>query len=152
MLCNFSVRTQKHFLKTFFKKFAYKKLKKPPQKFAYLWQLKAFFLSSTDCPKQPRISFPCNEFFYTTISCRIFVSNPNILEFMNENNNFIFQTFNSAWPLIKQKKKSHWNSRPMKVKSQIKEKRLLRNPLIFQSPMAGGIFFNSCTQLYPIIG
>jgi hypothetical protein len=36
--------------------FAHKKLKKPPQKAAYLWQFGFFFLCSPACPKQPRPS------------------------------------------------------------------------------------------------
>ena len=48
--------------------FAHKKLKKPPEKVAYLWQLGGFFLCSPDCPKQPRTSFPFHKFFYTTSS------------------------------------------------------------------------------------
>ena len=51
--------------------FAHKKLKKPPQKVGYLWQLGGFFLCSPDCPKQPRTSFPIYKFFYPTISGRI---------------------------------------------------------------------------------
>ena len=35
--------------------FANKKLKKPPQKVAYLWQWQFFSLYSPDCPKQPKI-------------------------------------------------------------------------------------------------
>ena len=42
-LCNFSVRKQKYFYKNLKKKFDHKKLKKPPQKVAYLWQLGVFF-------------------------------------------------------------------------------------------------------------
>ena len=38
--------------------FAHKKLKKTPQKVAYLWQLGVCFLCSPACPKQPRTSFP----------------------------------------------------------------------------------------------
>ena len=51
----------------------YKKLKKPPQKVAFLWQLGVFFLCILDCPKQPRSSFPLCKFFYQTISGRISV-------------------------------------------------------------------------------
>ena len=47
--------------------FVHKKLKKPPQKVAYLWQLGLFFLCSPVCPKQPRTSFLFNKFFYTFI-------------------------------------------------------------------------------------
>ena len=50
--------------------FAHKKLKKPVQKVAYLWQLGVYFLCSPDCPKQPRTSFPLYE-FSQTISSRI---------------------------------------------------------------------------------
>ena len=46
--------------------FAHKKLKKPPEKVAYLWQLGVFILCSPDCP-----TFLFYKFFYTTISCRI---------------------------------------------------------------------------------
>ena len=53
------------------KKFAHKKLKKLPQKVAYLWQLGVFFLCSPNCPKQPRTSFPFYKFFYTTNSYRV---------------------------------------------------------------------------------
>ena len=52
--------------------FAHKKLKKPPQEVAYLWQLGVvFFLCSPYCPKEPRTSFPFYKLFYTTILCRI---------------------------------------------------------------------------------
>ena len=37
--------------------FSDKKLKKPPQKVAYLWQLGGFFLCSPDCPKQLELHF-----------------------------------------------------------------------------------------------
>ena len=40
------MRTQKYFYKKIKKIFAHKKLKKPPQKVAYLWQLEFFFLSA----------------------------------------------------------------------------------------------------------
>ena len=53
--------------------FGQKKLKKPPQNVAYLWQLEVFFLCSPNCPKQPRTSFPFYKFFYPTISGRISV-------------------------------------------------------------------------------
>ena len=62
------------FKNIFFNIFAHKKLKKPPQKVAYLWQLGGFFLCSPDCPKQPRTSFPLYKFFYPTISSRISAS------------------------------------------------------------------------------
>ena len=55
--------------------FAHKKLKKPPQKVAYSWQLGVFFLCSPACLKQPRTSFPFYKFFYLTISARIFDQN-----------------------------------------------------------------------------
>ena len=42
MLFNFSVRMLKYFLIRLKKKFAHKKLKKPTQKVAYLWQLGGF--------------------------------------------------------------------------------------------------------------
>jgi hypothetical protein len=64
IFCNFSVRMLKYF-------FAHKKLKKPPQKVAYLWQLGVFLICSPDCPKQPRTSFPFYKLFYTTIFARI---------------------------------------------------------------------------------
>jgi hypothetical protein len=57
--------------KEFKKKIAHKKLKKPPQKVVYLWQLGGFFLCSPDCPNKPRNSFPFNKLFYPTISGRI---------------------------------------------------------------------------------
>ena len=74
ILCNFSVRTlgTRVFLKenqNYF--FNLKKLKKLPQKVAYLWQLGFFFLCSPDCPKQPRTSFTFYKFFYSIISGRI---------------------------------------------------------------------------------
>ncbi len=59
------------FKNIFFNFFAHKKLKKPPQKVAYLWQLGVFFLCSPACPKQPRTSFPFYKFFYLTIWCII---------------------------------------------------------------------------------
>ena len=34
---------------------------------------RCFFLCSPDCPKQPRIPFPFQNFFYPSISCRISV-------------------------------------------------------------------------------
>jgi hypothetical protein len=52
------------FLEKFKKKITHKKNKKPPQKVAYLWQLKVFFLCSPICPKQPRTSFPFYKLFY----------------------------------------------------------------------------------------
>ena len=51
--------------------FALKKLKKPPQKVAYLWQLGGFFLCCPDCPKQPRTSFPFYKFFYPIVSVKV---------------------------------------------------------------------------------
>ena len=51
--------------------FALKKLKKPPQKAAYLWQLGVFSLCSPDCPKQPRTSFAFYEFFYPIVSAKV---------------------------------------------------------------------------------
>ena len=71
MLCNFSVRMLKYFLKIKKKIFAHKKLKKPPQKVAYLWQLGGFFLYSPDCRKQPRTSFPFYKFFYPVVSAKV---------------------------------------------------------------------------------
>ena len=47
------------------------KLKKPPQKVAYLWQLGGFFLSSPNCQKQPRTSFPFYKFFYPIVSAKV---------------------------------------------------------------------------------
>ena len=67
LLCNFSMQTLKYF--EFF--FTHKKLKKPPQKVAYLWQLGVFFLCSPACPKQPKTSFLFYKFFYSSILCRI---------------------------------------------------------------------------------
>ena len=46
MLCNFSVRMLKYSLKFFIYFFAHKKLKKPTQKVAYLWQLGVVFFST----------------------------------------------------------------------------------------------------------
>jgi hypothetical protein len=48
------VRTQKYFYKNLKKKIAHKKLKKPPQKVAYLWQLGLFYsaaLPAQNCPE-----------------------------------------------------------------------------------------------------
>jgi hypothetical protein len=56
--------------------FAHIKLKKPTQKVAYFWQLEVLFLCNTDCPKQPRTSFPFFKFFYPTISGRISALDP----------------------------------------------------------------------------
>ena len=58
----------------FFKKikndfFVHKKLKKTPQKVAYLWQLGVFFLCSPDCPKQPRTPF--YKFFHPIVSAKV---------------------------------------------------------------------------------
>ena len=63
---------QKKILKIFF---AHNKLKKPPQKVAYLWQLEFFLLCSPACPKQPRSSFPFYKLFHATISGRISARN-----------------------------------------------------------------------------
>ena len=70
MLCNFSVRMLKYFLENSKKNFAHKKLKRTPQKVAYLWQLEVFFLCSHDCPKQPRLEYPfyIQLFFYDLIT------------------------------------------------------------------------------------
>ena len=62
--------------KIYFKKFKkkifdHKKLKKTPQKVAYLWQLGGFFLCSPDCPKQPGTSFPFYKFFYPIVSAEV---------------------------------------------------------------------------------
>ena len=54
--------------------FANKKLKKTPQKVAYLWQLGGFFLCSPDCPKQPRSSFPFYKFLYSIVSAKVSAS------------------------------------------------------------------------------
>ena len=51
--CFFNFCVQKNF-ELFFD---LENIKKPPQKVPYLWQLGGFFLSSPDCPKQPRTSF-----------------------------------------------------------------------------------------------
>ena len=51
--------------------FAHKKLKKPPQKVAYLWQLGGFFLFSPDCPKQLRTSFSFYKLFYPIVSAKV---------------------------------------------------------------------------------
>jgi hypothetical protein len=52
--------------------FAHKKLKKSPQKVAYLWQLGGFFsLYSPDFPKHHKTSFPSYKLFFLTISGRI---------------------------------------------------------------------------------
>jgi hypothetical protein len=51
--------------------FGLKKLKKPAQKVAYLWQLGVFFLCSPDCPKQPRTSFPFYKLFYPIVSAKV---------------------------------------------------------------------------------
>ena len=53
------------------KNFSHKKLKKPSQKVAYLWQLGVFFLCSPDCPKQPRTSVPFYKFFYPIVSAKV---------------------------------------------------------------------------------
>ena len=65
------MRTLQIFYKKKKKNFAHKKLKKTPQKVAYLWQLGGFFLGSPDCPKQPRTSFQFYKLFYPTISGKI---------------------------------------------------------------------------------
>ena len=54
--------------------FCPQKLKKPPQKVAYLWQLGVCFLCSPDCPKQPRTSFQFYKFFYSIVSAKVSVS------------------------------------------------------------------------------
>ena len=51
--------------------FVHKKLKKTPQKVAYLWQLGSFFLCSPDWPKQPRTRFPFYKFFYPIVSAKV---------------------------------------------------------------------------------
>ena len=51
--------------------FALKKLKKPPQKVAYLWQLGGSFLCSPDCTKQPRTSYPFCTLFYPIVSAKV---------------------------------------------------------------------------------
>ena len=51
--------------------FAHEKLKKPPQKVAYLWQLGLLFLCSPDCLKQPRTSIPFYKFFYPIVSAKV---------------------------------------------------------------------------------
>ena len=53
------------------RKFVHKKLKKSPQKVAYLQQLGGFFLCSPDCPKQPRTSYPFYKFFYPILSPKV---------------------------------------------------------------------------------
>ena len=73
---NFSVRTLGYFLKRLKLFFDLENIKKNTPKSCILWQLGVFFLCSTDCPKQPRASFPFYIFFYPSISCRI--SDPNI--------------------------------------------------------------------------
>ena len=70
-LSNFSVRTLQCFQKIFFIFFDHKKLKKPPQKVAYLWQLGVFFLCSPNCPKHPRTSFPFYILFYPIVSAKV---------------------------------------------------------------------------------
>ena len=57
MLCNFSVRMLKYSLKRFKKNFAHKKLKKPPQKVAYLWQLGGFFSATLTAQNSPEFHF-----------------------------------------------------------------------------------------------
>ena len=54
MLCNVSVQMLKYFLNFF----AHKKLKKPPQKVVYLWQLGFFFSAAPTAQNsgQPEIS------------------------------------------------------------------------------------------------
>ena len=47
------------------------KVKKTPQKDAYLWQLGAFFLCSPDCPKQPRTLYQLYKFVYTIVSAKV---------------------------------------------------------------------------------
>ena len=61
--CFFQLFVGNIFFKNLISFFAHKKLKKPPQKVLYLWQLGGFFLCSPDCPKQPRTSFPFYNFF-----------------------------------------------------------------------------------------
>ena len=51
ILCNFSVQMQKYLKKKFRFFFAHKKLKKPPQKVAHLWQLGDFFSLQPHLPK-----------------------------------------------------------------------------------------------------
>ena len=51
--------------------FALKKLKKPPKKVEYIWQLGFFFLCGPDCPKQPRTSYPFYRFSHTIICSKI---------------------------------------------------------------------------------
>ena len=61
---NFLVWTLKCFKIEMF--FAHKKLKKPPQKVTYLWQLGVFF-----CPIQSRTSCPFYKFFYLIVSAKV---------------------------------------------------------------------------------
>ena len=70
MLCNFSFRMLKYCIKIFEFFFVHKKLKKPPQKVAYLWQLGDFF----SLPKTAQ----------NFISCLNFSIQPSLLESLIE--------------------------------------------------------------------
>ena len=56
MLCNFSEQMLKYYQKSF-NLFAHKKLKKPPQKVAYLWQLGGFFSAALTAQNSPKNHF-----------------------------------------------------------------------------------------------
>ena len=57
ILCNFLVRMLKYLKKIFKSFFAPKKLKKPPQKVAYLWQLGVFFSAAPTAQNSPELHF-----------------------------------------------------------------------------------------------
>ena len=57
ILCNFLVRMLKCFLKKSKMFFAHKKLKKPPQKVAYFWQLGVFFSAAPTAQNSPELHF-----------------------------------------------------------------------------------------------
>ena len=70
MLCNFSVRMLKYFLKNWKKKLPSKNWKNHPKKLHYCdnWD---FFFFAAHCPKHPRTSFLFYRFFYPIVSAKV---------------------------------------------------------------------------------
>jgi hypothetical protein len=66
------------FSKKKLKKFCLQKVEKTTPISCILMEV--VFLCSTECPKQPRTSFPFYKFFHPTISGRISAAKPNMLK------------------------------------------------------------------------